>query len=177
MEIATVLGAAASSSAVGALIGGVTGVVGRVMGIFEAREKRKDRVLEIAHEKDSWAHELVLQAEQARERRAETEDELKIRAAALEAADREGSWEGLTASIAAQAALAGKSYRWVDAVVALMRPSITAGLFVALVAIYFADRLSSVNLNKTIVETLAFSAATALAWWFGDRAAQKAAGK
>lgn len=179
MEIATALGAAASSSALGVIVGGLTSVVGRVMGIFETREKRKDRVLEIGHEKDSWAHELVLQAEQARERRAETEDELKIRAAALEAADHDGSWEGLTASIEAQTALAGKSYRWVDAVVALMRPSITVLLFVALVAIYFAsaDRIGATVLGKTIVETLAFSAATALAWWFGDRAAQKAAGK
>ncbi len=177
MELATALGAAASSSALGVLLGGVTSIAGRVMGVFEAREKRKDRVLEIAHEKDGWGHELLLLAEQAKQKRAETEDELKLREAALQAADQAGSWEGLHASIAAQTALAGKSYRWVDAVVALMRPVITVLLWLALVIMFFAVRNSAegAELGRTIVETLSFSASTALAWWFGDRGGQKVA--
>ncbi len=175
MEVATVLGAAASSSALGVIVGGLSSLGGRVMGIFETREARKNLVLQNEQETRRWAHELVLQEQASRERREETEDELKLRSAALEASAQELSFEGLMATIQNQTALVGKSYRWVDAVVALMRPVLTLLLWVALFVIAMMERGHGQATVETIVQTTCFGAATALAWWFGDRMAAKSA--
>lgn len=169
-----VLSVMTGSGALGGLFGALGSSLGRLVGIYEMREKRQDRTLEMAHEKDLWAHELDLQNLQAKARAEETERELSLGNQGLDRANVEGAWRGLSASIDAEAALSG-GYPWVNAVRALVRPLLTVLIWLIFSLLFFAAlgaRLPTVNsqaLIATFVEAVTFSASTALAWWFGDR--------
>lgn len=141
--------------AMGALFGAVGSALNRGIGLFEAREKRRDRQLEMAHEKDRWAHESAAQAQ--------------ANAGARDLAAVQGSWSGLAASLEAEAGIE-LSYRWVAAVRALTRPALTLILWLVFVAVLFLPRQAGDALAAAAIDTVSFSAATALAWWFGDRA-------
>jgi hypothetical protein len=155
-----------SASAVsGGLFGMLGTVFGRLIGIFERREARKDRAMEIAHDEKRWGHEKDLLALQAQARAAETEQELLL-------ADARGSWAALTASQQAEASIA-PSYRWVDAVRALTRPVLT--LLLAL-GLYLTFLTAGPDLKARVAESLAFAATAAILWWFGDRAPRRAPG-
>ena len=161
------------------VLGGITGLLGslvnRGFGLWELREKRKDRAQEIAHAERAWGHETRLHELQMRARAAETESELKVAEAALQAAAVEGSWAGLNASIAAEAGV-GDSYRWVNAVRALVRPALTVLLWLIVLALFamaLAGELplqTAAEVVETVIQAASYGAVTALAWWFGDRA-------
>ena len=165
------------------VLGGLTGVLGslinRGFGLWELREKRKDRQLEIAHAERGWGHEKALHELQLRARAAETEQELAVAEQALQTAAVQGSWAGLEASLQAEARI-GASYRWVEAVRALVRPSLTVLLWMIVLAL-FAMALTgelptqtAAEVVETVVQAATYGAVTALAWWFGDRAPGRA---
>ncbi|MDP1630464.1 MAG: hypothetical protein Q8L66_03480 [Caulobacter sp.] len=171
MDIITAAGGGLAGGALGAAFGALGSVLNRGLGIFETREKRKDRQLEMAHEKDRWGHDLQL-AMDARAGRAEEARQ------ALARADVEGSWQGLAASLGAEAAIAA-SWPWVAAVRALTRPALTLLLWILFAVLFLSamsgalDARTAAGVVHTAVETIAFSASTALAWWFGDRAPRR----
>ncbi|MEL6858533.1 MAG: hypothetical protein AAFO74_09120 [Pseudomonadota bacterium] len=143
----------AASAAGGGLFGVFGTALGRVASYFEQRQS-------IAHEERRWSHEVELLTLQRAAAAQETEAELALSHA-------HGSWAGLEASLAAEAAI-GDSYKWVNAARALTRPvltvllwGITAGIWVT------ADAIARTN----IVETATFAATAATLWWFGDRSA------
>jgi len=145
-----------------ALSGGLFGLLGnvatKIFGFFERKQ-------ELAARREEWGHELSLQRLQMEARRAETEQELAI-------AQAQGSWSGLAASAQAEARV-GRSYKWVDAVRALVRPALTVGLmgFLATAALV----LEPGDIDRAfVVESLVFAAVTAIVWWFGDRAPKRA---
>lgn len=180
--VSAVAGASlAGGSGLGVIVGALGSVVGRVVGIFEAKQRRVDRAMEIQHEAAGWQHDLKRAEAERLASRQETEDELKISAAALEQSLVERSYDGLKSSIEAQSALAGKSYPWVDAANALMRPGLTVLLFLALLIILLAAKISpdatSAEILRETTRTLRFAAETAMAWWFGERMMARAAGK
>jgi len=166
----------AGSGAAGALFGALGSVLNRAVGLFELREKRKDRQVEIAHEKDRWAHETMLHDLQARARAAETERELALAEQALERAAAEGSWAGLRASVEAEARTTAAAWPWVEAVRALTRPGLTVllwAMFFVLFLLALDGRLPAATAGEvapSFVNAITFAATTALAWWFGDRA-------
>jgi len=171
MDIITSGAGGLAGGALGAAFGALGSILNRGIGIFEAREKRRDRQLEMAHEVERWGHDLRLAAE-ARAGRIEEARQ------ALVQADAEGSWRGLEASLQAEAAV-GQSWPWVAAVRALTRPALTLLLWV-LFGVLFLSAVSgaleagtAAGVVHTAVETVAFSASTALAWWFGDRAPRR----
>ncbi|MEM9178527.1 MAG: hypothetical protein AAGA89_02395 [Pseudomonadota bacterium] len=142
-----------ASAAGGGLFGLLGTTLGRVAGFFEKRQS-------IAHEERRWQHETAL---------AELQQKTAMQAAktAMDQAHVDGSWEGLSASLAAQAAI-GDSYKWVNAIRSLTRPSLTLLLWGIATLIWFsADSAAQAN----IVETATFAATAATLWWFGDRAA------
>ena len=162
---------AAGGGALGAAFGARGSVLNGGFGLLESRERRMDRHLELAHEKERWAHVGEL-AQTQRDARA---DEARQ---ALATSDSQGSWAGLAGSIAAEAAV-GASWPWVAAVRALTRPALTvmlwllyALLFVAAAAGGLQDDTAA-SVISGAAETISFSAATALTWWFGDRAPRK----
>lgn len=158
VDIASALGAGAT----GGLFGLLGQVGNRAIGIWEAREKRKDMVLSYAQEEKRWGQERALLELQMKARAEETENEIAL-------ADARGSWDGLRASAEADAH-PPESYRWVAAVRTLTRPFLTLETQLLLVVLLFVLKdQARVDLLQTVVDTAAFSASTALLWWFGER--------
>lgn len=148
MDIGSVLDAGLS----GGLFGLIGNVAGKVIGIFEAKQT-------FAQKKEEWSHEERLLDMQVKAKAAETEQELAVTASS-------GSWGGLGESLKAETAI-GASYKWVNAVRALVRPALTVGLGGFLCAAFFAvDGAARAGLSDSLV----FAAVTAIVWWFGDRA-------
>ncbi len=168
---AGVAGSGLAGGALGAAFGALGSVLNRGLSIFETREKRKDRQLEMAHEKDRWTHDLRL-AEGQRLGEAEAARQQLARA------DSEGSWTGLAESIRAEAAIVSQ-WPWVGAVRALTRPALTLLLWLLFAVLFLSavagalDAQTASGVVRAAVETIAFSASTALAWWFGDRAPRR----
>jgi len=158
IDLASALGAGAT----GGLFGLIGQVGNRAIGIWEARERRKDMVLTYQQEEKRWGQERALIELQMKARAEETEHELAI-------AETRGSWAGLAASAEADAR-APESYRWVAAVRTLTRPFLTLETQLLLVVLLFVVKdQARVDLLQTVVDTAAFSASTALLWWFGER--------
>lgn len=158
----------------GGLFGALGSGLGRIVGIFEMREKRQDRTIEIAREKDLWTHESDLQTLQMQVKAQDTENALKLGAQGLEKSGLDGSWAGLNAAIGAEAQI-GQSYKWIDAVRALVRPVLTVLIWLIFSVLFFAAMRAKLpaavsgDVVVTFVNTVTFAASTALAWWFGDR--------
>lgn len=144
----------AASAASGGLFGLVGTALGRVANFFERRQDQ-------AHERARWGHEGELLKLQMQASREETEAELAL-------AETAGSWEGLRASMMAEAAI-GESYRWVNAVRGLTRPALTFLLWAISTAIWFQADAAG---RDAITETATFAATAATLWWFGDRGAR-----
>jgi hypothetical protein len=141
----------AASAAGGGLFGLAGTVIGRIAGVVEARQAQ-------AHERARWGHEAEMQ-------KLRIEADTAGRAAELRAAETSGAWAGLSASMAAEAAI-GESYRWVNAVRALTRPALTVLLWGITGAVFVgADAAGQAG----IVDTSTFAATAATLWWFGDR--------
>ncbi|MBU2532389.1 MAG: hypothetical protein KKB37_06590, partial [Alphaproteobacteria bacterium] len=84
---------------------------------------------------------------------------------ALQTANAAGGWQGLHASLAAEAAI-GDSYRWVNAVRGLTRPFLTLLLWLITAWVFLGSGAAA---RGEIVETATFAATAATLWWFGDR--------
>ena len=154
MDIGSVLDAGLS----GGLFGLLGNVVGKVIGIFEAKQT-------FAQEKEKWAHEERLLDMQTKAKAEETEQELAVTASS-------GSWGGLTESLKSEVSI-GSSYPWVNAVRALVRPALTMGLAGFLCAAFFAMTPGDID-RAYVADSLVFAAVTSIVWWFGDRAPKKA---
>ena len=141
----------AASAAGGGLFGLIGTVIGRVAGVVEARQAQ-------AHERARWTHESELLKLQMQAKAAESESELRL-------AESSGAWAGLSASLAAEAAI-GESYKWVNAVRALTRPALTVLLWGITGAVFAGADAAG---RQGIVETATFAATAATLWWFGDR--------
>lgn len=143
-----------------AAAGGVFGLIGtafgRVLSVFERKQMQ-------SQERHRWAHELKLHELQMQAKAQETEMEIALAAQA-------GSWQGLTASIAADAAI-GQADTWVINILRLVRPMLTILLWVITGWIFMHTG------NAEIVEAAVFAATAATLWWFGDRAPQRNAPK
>lgn len=148
----------AASAASGGVFGLAGTALGRVASFFERKQEH-------AHEKARWGHESALLELQMQANAEETEAEIAL-------AQTAGSWRGLEASMAADAAI-GPSYAWVNAVRALTRPVLTLLLWVIAGVIWFdADATG----KSAIVETATFAATAATLWWFGDRGPKRDSG-
>jgi hypothetical protein len=92
-------------------------------------------------------------------------------AAELQKAEASGPRAGLSASMAAEAAI-GDSCRWVNAVRAMTRPTLTVLLWgITGAAFLGADEVGQAG----IVYTATFAETAATLWWFGDRGPRREA--
>ena len=150
--------------------GGLFGLIGtgfnRIAGYFERKQLHEFELKKMAHverqnehvkdlrlmefDHETKLHELTMQAGRARA----LEDMAVI--------DTQGSWDGLTASIEAEAAI-GKASQWVINLLRLVRPIITLSLWLIVWKIYKNTP------DAEIVEAATFAATAATLWWFGDR--------
>lgn len=141
----------AASATGGGLFGLIGTVLGRVAGFFERRQEQ-------AQERARWAHESELLKMQMQAKAQETEAEIAL-------AETAGSWDGLKASMQAEAAI-GASYPWVNAMRGLTRPVLTLLLWLISVSIFVGADPEG---QQAITETATFAATAATLWWFGDR--------
>jgi hypothetical protein len=95
---------------------------------------------------------------QMQAKRQASEDDLRL-------AEVAGGWQGLSASLAAEAAI-GESYKWVNAVRGLTRPCLTLLLWVIAGLVFLGSGAAALG---DIVETETFAATPATLWWFGAR--------
>lgn len=119
------------------------------------------------------------QAKQAHKQKLEImEMQMKMKA-------QEGSWNSMIESLKSEAA-ASDTYKWVNAIKALYRPFLTTGLVVVTYMLFqdvlgglgneqsvIADIFTGAELKEIlryIVYSIVFSTATAIVWWFADRA-------
>jgi len=136
-------------AAAGGLFGLVGTALGRVASFFERRQQNTHEVLR-------WGHELELHRLHMEARAQEAEIELAI-------TQQKGSWAGLSASMAADAAL-GTGSQWVIDTLRLVRPTLT--LLLWLISGWIFSRTQ----NGDVTEAAVFAATAATLWWFGDRA-------
>ncbi len=145
----------AASAAGGGVFGLIGTVIGRAAGYFEQCQAQ-------AHERARWQHQAEMASLHMRSRREESE-------AAERLSETRGRWEGLSASIRADADI-GDSYAWVNAVRALTRPVLTLLLWLITGLVFMASPEAE---QAKIVETATFAATAATLWWFGDRGVQR----
>jgi hypothetical protein len=199
MDTGTVLATAVS--------GGVTGilgtVIGKVVGIFEAKEARKTLEVQYKHQTAleelqqkgkaiQNAHEKELHTLQMAAKKEETESEIKLLASRTASqtslTNLEASWQGLKDSIAAEAGLNDLDIpQWVHTVRAMVRPTLTAVLWILYTAIFWKMTAESVawmvpeertDLLGYMTYTVVYTTSAITLWWFGDRAPKpKAMGK
>lgn len=164
MDLGSLLGGAVSVAS-----GGIFGVLGSVIGVgakwLQERQRQK-------WEEKKWSHEIALQELNMQARAQETEQELAI-------VSQEGSWQGLSESVRADAAVQN-THKWVNDVRALFRLILTAGLWILAAVVFYKivggsltewiDRQTSTELVRYMVYTVFFCASSATMWWFGDRA-------
>lgn len=154
-------------AASGGLFGMLGTIGGRVLGIFEARDKRKHDLALRAFRADENAHDLIvldrnlthekelhqLNMEQGAR---ETENELAL-------IRTNQSYAGLAVSMAHDTA-AGVASQWVINVLRLVRPVLTFTLWVVVFS------LVKIGANPNYVKQAIFAATASTLWWFGDRA-------
>lgn len=141
----------AASAAGGGVFGVIGTALGRVAGFFEARQQHE-------FERAKWSHEVELMKLNMDVRRVEAETQIDVQ-------NVQGSWEGLKASLEAEAAVPA-SYPFVNAIRALTRPALTLLLWAITAMVFF--NVGEV-LRERVVETAVFAATAATLWWFGDR--------
>lgn len=136
------------------LAGGGTGllgsVVGRVFGVFEQREKNKERKIENEHE-------LRLLEIQLKEKAGEREHEMAL-------ADMDASTKALVGSYDHDRSLVKTTLRWV-------RPGLTV-LLIFLTALIFYTIADDVTQSK-IAEMITYYTGMSVGWWFADRSGNK----
>lgn len=150
--------------------GGVAGIFGQLINrsfaVWEAKERRKDAQLANQHEEKRWGNEKELLQIQMQQATEANEQDISLAAAT-------GSWDGLKASLVAEAAVP-PSYPWVNAVRALVRPVLTFGSQIALLLVFFtATATVKATIQQQIVEGILFIATASALWWFGERAQSK----
>jgi len=173
MEWLNIIGGTMTSAAGGGVFGLVGSLAGGIFKFFQRRQ-------EIKFEKMKWDHELNLIDKENERNREEDEHELSV-------ISQQGAWSGLATSIEADAKV-GDTYKWVNAIKALYRPLLTTGLVFIAYLIFqdlsamLSEAQDSAVLTKVFtpeqarmllvynVNSLVFSASTAVVWWFGDRA-------
>jgi hypothetical protein len=94
----------------------------------------------------------------------------RAQAPAMPAPDAEDRLS-LDESLKAEEAVGG-SYRWVNAVRALVRPALTCGLAAVLAFAFFAMKAGDPE-RGYVIDSLVFASVSAITWWFGDRAPKR----
>lgn len=140
------------------LTGGATGVIGSIIGkAFGFIENwQKEKFAKNEHERTMDMHKL-----QHEIRAAELEQERDIVLEEAAANLREASYRH-DQSI-------GKSSIWVNNILRLVRPVLTA-MLIGLVGWFYIDGDGDDADKSTIVNSIIYMASSAVLWWFGDRA-------
>tara|TARA_R110000787_G_scaffold132641_5_gene244904 strand:- start:1944 stop:2402 length:459 start_codon:yes stop_codon:yes gene_type:complete len=141
----------------GIVSGGATGILGslfgRVAGIFEAVEKRKNMKLE-------FDQEFKMQTLNIQAHDRELESEERIISNQTASSMRQASYGHDTGY--------GKPSKWVINILRLVRPTLTV-MLLGLTAWIFGTVVEN-GLKINVINQVLFMTSMALSWWWGDRA-------
>jgi len=141
----------------GIVSGGATGILGslfgRVAGIFEAVEKRKNMKLE-------FDQEFKMQTLNIQAHDRELESEERIISNQTASSMRQASYGHDNAY--------GKPSKWVVNILRLVRPTLTV-MLLGLTAWIFGTVVEN-GLKINVINQVLFMTSMALSWWWGDRA-------
>jgi hypothetical protein len=128
--------------------GGAAGVVGSVLGkaagYFEKKQEMEAR-------REEYSHELKLLELQMKD--------------ASEQRENEAAFEARKASYSHDAS-AGETYKWIAAILRLVRPVLTL-LLITLTAIVYMNATEEVRAD--VAAQVIFLTGMTISWWFGDR--------
>jgi hypothetical protein len=141
--------------------------------LLTAKEQRKLKEVENAHELKKFDHEIQLRKAASQERHEAHEDAMdanqQMTEADLAKTVVKGSYDGLIASINADKELKGGVI--IDGLRASVRPVLTYG------SVGFATFMAWYGVSGDVQEAASWSlltnASMAFAWWFGDRQSVK----
>ena len=141
------------------LTGGITGVVGSVIGkafsFLDAWQEEK----KATNEHGRTLELLELQNKIGAE---ESEREMEIAQAKIDADSRVASYS--------HDSMAGTGSLWVVDLLRLVRPVLTFSLIVLVGMLYFSADMGG---RATIEASVIYMASSSVLWWFGDRALRK----
>lgn len=147
------------------LAGPILGTIGTIGGrMLDLKAKKQDYEFELK----KFSHEIDMRKQERIANQEENEQAMALNAAVTESEIGKtiikGSYDGLVASINAEANI--KSYKWVDAVRGLVRPTLTliTGMMVGYVAF-----TATGSMQEAAVASVTTQFGMAMAWWFGDR--------
>ena len=142
------------------LTGGATGILGSLLstGVGFLQMWQEEKKADGEHKRTMEMHRL-----QSELRAEELENERAI-------VEEEQSGRIRTASYSHDQSV-GPSYRWVAAILRLVRPVLTVGLIGIVAAIYFST--NDFAQRETIIQSVLYMASSAVLWWFGDRATKR----
>lgn len=130
---------------IGALVGGSGSALSKWLGM---KEKKQD-----------YLHELKLLEMQMQAKQSETENELAI--------VQESTYSDMRTASYNHDINSGKTSRWVNNTLRLVRPVLTI-MLISLVWFIWVT-VADESLKSDIISNVMFMASTALTWWFGDR--------
>jgi len=140
-----------------ALSGGATGifgsVLGKVFGFIDGWQEEKKA-------KNEHGRTMEMTRLQTELRSQELESELGI-------VEAQAAGDARTASYQHDIS-AGVSYKWVAAILRLVRPLLTFALIGIMTFIYI--RVSDLAQQEAIIQSVIYMSSTGVLWWFGDRA-------
>lgn len=147
----------------GPLFGLVGGIANKVMDLQVMKEQN-------SHELKKFDFELSMRDKERIARKEENEQNMAANQLDVEGqlatTITAGTWDGLKASIEADAKQTGTSYRWVEAIRSLMRPGLT---IVGMAALTTGCFVLSGDLVSGAWNSMYTNSSMMLAWWFGTR--------
>lgn len=145
--------------------GSILGILGsfgnKIIGIFQEQENRKTLKVQLEHERGMAEFQKDMHAQ-------EHEAAIEIGEQDIDQSILKGSYEGLLASLNAEANLSSDG-TVVGNIRTLVRPLLTAGL-VTLTGVYYLTLAPEQSESAEFIINATVGMSTlAVSWWFGDR--------
>ncbi len=149
------------------VVGPLFGLVG---GIVQKEQDLRAKKVDNAHELKKFDFELAMRDKERVAAFEKNEQDMAMNQQDVEGqlatTITQGSWDGLKASIEADAKQIGTSYRWVEAIRSLMRPGLTV---VGMAALTIGCFSLQDDLQAGAWYSMWTNGSMMLAWWFGTR--------
>lgn len=123
---------------VGSIVGGALRIAPEILSFLDKKNERK--------------HELALGEQQYRVAELQTRTQLAVKDLDLEQSQFVSAMETLKAGIEAQGKSSG--VKWVDAISSLVRPSVTAWIFVLYSGVKIAQVKTAMALNSDVMQAI-----------------------
>ena len=145
-------------------------ILGGVFGWLGKEQDRKNKKLEFEFEEKKFIHETEMRAQERIAKQEENEQNMAMNSLMTESDIAKtivaGEYAGLEASIDADSKLTGASYRWVDAVRAMIRPGLTVSFSLLVGILAFTE---TGDIKASVIASVLTNLSIMIPWYFGSR--------